>query len=228
MSAMSHPLAAEAAAWRLDPAHLAITQAEGAPLLLLIGSLGAAALRGSRREETLQTCFSLDAAALPGIGARHRFAGVLNLTVAPNGGVRVAQVQRLEWRGSGSLFSEVPFSPGSPGIEVHDGAAGRVAAAVAQWVRSAEALPALRAAALAGIKVAEQAAAVAREAAARNAMAARRREATPDGRAHHLWWAGKREDEAERQLAVAAFLRRLEAGIAERLEAGAPGPARPS
>jgi hypothetical protein len=210
----SSPLLAEAAAWGLGEAHLAEVDAEGAPILLLIGSLGSPGLVGGMAPETLQAGFQADATALPGIGARFLFAGLLRLFATPHGVVR-AEVTRLEWRSRATLFSEVPFAAGPLGAPVYDGDPGIVGQAMARWALEPAARPALRAATRAGVRASTSAAAVATDAASRNAAAAREHGASTAARAHHLWWAEKRRSEARRQQGVADFLRRLETGLAD-------------
>jgi hypothetical protein len=217
---LSHPLLSEAAAWGLGEAHLAETEVDGEPLMLLIGSLGSPGLVGSHGGEVLQAGFQADAAALTGIGARQIFAGVLRLAVTPLGVMR-AEVTRLEWRTRATLFADVPYAAGPLGAPVYDGMPARIAASVQRWAPSQAARPALRAAAHAGVRAATSAAAVATDAASRNEAAARERDSTPQARAHHLWWAEKRRGEAKRQMAVAEFLRRLDVGLTDLPEAAA-------
>lgn len=207
-----HPFAADAAGWGLAEDNLAVIEAEGASLVLLLGSFGAAGPLTAGHIPALLASFQLDASGLPGIGARGLFAGQLRL-VFRGAEVTEAEALRLEWRSPTTLFTEIPFSLGATGRPVYDAVAARVARITAAWAMSPAARPTLAAAARTGVRGAVQAAAVARDAASRNARAARSRDASPTARAHHIWWAAKREEEAERQLGMATHLRGLQAEL---------------
>ncbi|MGG5821067.1 hypothetical protein [Falsiroseomonas sp. HW251] len=204
-----HPFAQDAAGWGLEKDNLALIEAEGAAMPLLLGGLGGdSASRGA-----LLASFQLDASTLPGIGARTCFAGQLRLDFR-GGEVAELEIRRLEWRSPTTLFAEIPFSAGVGGEPIYDAEPGRIARLVAYWARTEGAKPTLAASARAGVRSATQAAAVARDAATRNARGARALDASATSRAHHLWWAAKREEEAERQLQLAVRLRRLQAELA--------------
>uniref|UniRef100_UPI001F209638 hypothetical protein n=1 Tax=Falsiroseomonas oryziterrae TaxID=2911368 RepID=UPI001F209638 len=155
----AHPLRREAAALGLPEALLVFLPAAGVALPALLGPLQASRLWDDGGHETLEATIELDAAELPDVGPRSRFALDLRLAVAPDGRVATVEVEALEWRDAGTLFSPVPR--GLATGHGYGGDAGRVADATLAWLSADAALAALTASAETGAEKAERDAAVA-------------------------------------------------------------------